>query len=108
MTALLSALTGIAVRTDLAMTGEITLTGDVLPVGGLNEKLLAAKRLGIFDIIVPERNRKDVAELPKELLDGLNLKYVRTVRDVFKLALTESPYAGARMKIGGQPTAGVS
>ena len=59
VTAMLSALTGIPVRTDIAMTGEITLTGDVLAVGGLNEKLLAAKRLGILNIILPEKNRKD-------------------------------------------------
>ena len=90
--AILSSLTGIAVRTDVAMTGEITLIGDVLPIGGLNEKLLAAKRNGINDIILPDKNRKDVEELPKELLDGLNLHYVKRIKDVLKLALVESPY----------------
>jgi ATP-dependent Lon protease len=108
MAAMLSALTGIPVRTDIAMTGEITLTGDVLPVGGLNEKFLAAKRLGIFEIIIPERNRKDIEELPKELLEGLVLRYVRTVKDVLKLTMTDSPYRGANVKLGGQATAGIS
>lgn len=96
ITAILSALTGIPVRTDIAMTGEITLTGDVLPVGGLNEKLLAAKRQGIYEIIVPEKNRKDVNELQDELLEGLNIHYARRVRDVLKLALTESPFKTKR------------
>jgi ATP-dependent Lon protease len=89
--ALLSALTGIATRTDLAMTGEITLTGDVLPVGGLNEKLLAAKRHGIMKILLPFRNRKDILELPSELLEGLELKYVRSIEDVLSEALVETP-----------------
>ncbi len=91
MTAILSSLTGISVRTDIAMTGEMTLTGDVLPVGGLNEKLLAAKRLGITEILVPEKNRKDIAELQPDLLDGLDLQYARTINDVLKLALTSMP-----------------
>lgn len=88
LTAMLSSLTGIPVRTDLAMTGEITLTGDVLAVGGLNEKLLAAKRLGIDQIVLPDRNRKDVSELPSDLLDGLKLHYVRSVAACLKLVLT--------------------
>ena len=95
-TALLSSLTGIPVRTDIAMTGEITLTGDVLPVGGLNEKLLAAKRLGITEIIVPDKTKKDIAELPKELLDGLTLHYVKKIKEVLNLAMTVSPYVKVR------------
>jgi len=106
--AMLSALTGIPVRTDIAMTGEITLTGDVLAVGGLNEKLLAAKRLGIMNIILPEKNRKDMSELPKELLDGLNLHFVRSVKDVLKTAMTESPFVDNRIKMSSHPTAGIS
>jgi ATP-dependent Lon protease len=106
--AMLSALTGIPVRTDIAMTGEITLTGDVLAVGGLNEKLLAAKRLGIMNIILPEKNRKDMSELPEELLDGLNLHFVRSVKDVLKTAMTESPFVDNRIKISSHPTAGIS
>ncbi|UCC43688.1 MAG: endopeptidase La [Candidatus Zixiibacteriota bacterium] len=105
MTAMLSALTEIPVRTDIAMTGELTLTGDVLPVGGLNEKLLAAKRIGIIKIVLPERNRKDIAELPPELLEGLNLTYVRHVKDALRMAMTESPYAGARVKLSSQSSA---
>ncbi|MDX9858724.1 MAG: endopeptidase La [candidate division Zixibacteria bacterium] len=89
--AMLSSLTGIPVRTDIAMTGEITLTGDVLPIGGLNEKLLAAKRNGITEIIVPERNRKDLPDLQPELLDGLQLHFVRRIDDVIKLAMTQAP-----------------
>ncbi|HUV30584.1 MAG TPA: endopeptidase La [Acidobacteriota bacterium] len=103
MTALLSAVTGIPVCTDIAMTGEITLTGDILPVGGLNEKLLAAKRLGIIHIIVPERNRKDITELPGELVKGLQLRYARNVKDVLKVAMTQSPYVSSRIKHGTQP-----
>jgi ATP-dependent Lon protease len=96
--ALLSSLTGIAVRTDIAMTGEVTLTGDVLPVGGLNEKLLAAKRNAIVEIIVPEKNRKDIAELPAELLDGLTLHYVRQVGEVIRLAMVETPTVRPRTR----------
>lgn len=96
LTALLSSLTLIPVRTDIAMTGEITLTGDVLPVGGLNEKLLAAKRMGITEIIVPEKNRKDISELQKELLDGLTLHYVRRMKEVLNLAMTDSPFVKTR------------
>ncbi|RME26335.1 MAG: endopeptidase La, partial [Candidatus Zixiibacteriota bacterium] len=98
MTAMLSSLTGIPVRTDIAMTGEITLTGDVLPIGGLNEKLLAAKRNGITEIIIPDRNRKDLSELLPELLEGLTLHPVRTVRDVVKLALTRNPYVAVKQR----------
>jgi ATP-dependent Lon protease len=96
LTALLSSLTGIPVRTDIAMTGEITLIGDVLPVGGLNEKLLAAKRLGITEIIVPEKNRKDIDELQPALLDGLTLHFVRRAKDVLVLAMAESPFVKSR------------
>jgi len=100
LTALLSALTEIPVRTDVAMTGEITLTGDVLAVGGLNEKLLAAKRLGIKEIILPEKCRKDIKELPEDLLNGLTLHYVRAVREVFSLAMTEEPVVRPKVKMG--------
>jgi len=105
MSAILSCLTGIPVRTDLAMTGEITLTGDVLPVGGLNEKLLGAKRLGIFEVIVPSRNQKDIAELPSELLEGLTLHYVKTVGEVLKLAFLETPYVRVKHAVRHRPAA---
>jgi len=107
-TALLSSLTGIPARTDIAMTGEITLTGDVLPIGGLNEKLLAAKRLGINEIILPARNQKDVTELQPDLLKGLQLHYVRSIEDVLKLALTRSPYVNARVRANSRPAAGIN
>lgn len=105
MTAMISALTACPVRTDIAMTGELTLTGDVLPVGGLNEKLLAAKRIGIVEIIVPDRNRKDISELPAELLKGLKLHYVKRVGEVIKLAMTSVPGGASRTKPGGRPQA---
>ncbi|RKX18035.1 MAG: endopeptidase La [Candidatus Zixiibacteriota bacterium] len=98
ITALISTLTDIPVKTDIAMTGEITLSGDVLPVGGLNEKLLAAKRLKIFKIIVPDKNRKDIKELPPELLEGLDIHFVKQVKDVIKLALLESPYKNSKIR----------
>ena len=91
LAALVSTITGTPVRCDTAMTGEITLTGDVLPVGGLNEKLLAAKRNGLTRIVLPEKNRKDVAELPPELLDGLQLEYIRSASEALKLVLIEAP-----------------
>ncbi|MBN2225727.1 MAG: endopeptidase La [candidate division Zixibacteria bacterium] len=80
--ALLSALSGWPMRPRLAMTGEITLTGDVLPIGGLNEKLLAAKRSGITDVIIPFKNKKDLPDLPKELREGMNLIPVKKIREV--------------------------
>ncbi|UCE24182.1 MAG: endopeptidase La [Candidatus Zixiibacteriota bacterium] len=96
LTALLSSLVDVPVRTDIAMTGEITLIGDVLPVGGLNEKLLAAKRLGISEIILPDKNRKDIGELPPELMEGLNLHFVKRVREVLNLAMLNSPFVRTR------------
>jgi ATP-dependent Lon protease len=106
--AILSALTGIAARTDVAMTGEITLSGDVLPIGGLNEKLLAAKRHGINRVLLPARNRKDVVELPKELLTGLNLVYVRTIEEVIREGMVEEPTARVRTSVERRPSARVS
>ncbi len=98
VTAILSSLTNIPVKTDIAMTGEITLTGDVLPIGGLNEKLLAAKRQGITKIILPERNKKDLTELPAELLEGLHLNFVTHVDQVLNLAMVRSPKLSAKGK----------
>jgi len=102
LTAVLSALTRKAIRSKLAMTGEITLTGDVLAIGGLNEKLLAAKRSGITDVIIPWRNKKDLPELPKELKEGLKLFPVKRIDDVVKLAFNGRPKlkasAGVRAK----------
>jgi ATP-dependent Lon protease len=89
LSAMVSAFTRKPVTNDIAMTGEITLKGEVLPVGGLNEKFLAAKRAGITRIICPKRNEKDIAELPKELLEGLKLHKVRTASEVLKIVFTQ-------------------
>ena len=89
-TAIASALTKIPVRRDLAMTGEITLRGKVLPIGGLKEKLLAAHRAGIFEAILSKENEKDVAELPDNLKTAMKLHFVESMDEVLKIAL-ESP-----------------
>ena len=89
-TALASALTKIKVRRDIAMTGEITLRGKVLPIGGLKEKLLAAHRAGIFEAIVPEQNRKDIADLPELLKTSMKLHFVSEMDQVLQIAL-EAP-----------------
>ena len=81
VTALASLLTGRAARHDVAMTGEITLRGKVLPVGGIKEKVLAAKRAGIRRVVLPERNRRDVEEIRKHLIEGLELVYVDTIEE---------------------------
>ena len=86
-TAILSAVTQIEVRSDVAMTGEITLRGRVLPIGGLKEKLLAAGRAGLRQVLVPWKNRADVAELSDEIIGNLEIVYVKTMQDVLKAAL---------------------
>lgn len=90
-TALVSALTGIAVRSDVAMTGEITLRGEVLPIGGLKEKLLAAHRGGIATTLIPQENAKDLAEIPKNIKDKLRIVPVRWIDEVLQLALQRMP-----------------
>ena len=90
-TALVSALTGIPVRASVAMTGEITLRGEVLPIGGLKEKLLAAHRGGIKMVLIPEENRKDLAEIPDNILDRLDIRPVRWIDEVLELALQHMP-----------------
>jgi ATP-dependent Lon protease len=86
-TALISALTKVAVRRDVAMTGEITLRGKVLPIGGVKEKLLAAHRIGITTIILPRENEKDLADVPKVVLDAMTVDLVEHVEEVLKIAL---------------------
>jgi ATP-dependent Lon protease len=86
-TAISSALSGIPVRRDLAMTGEITLRGKVLPIGGLKEKLLAAHRAGIFEAVLPKENEKDLADIPENLRDHMKLHFVDTMDDVLRIAL---------------------
>ena len=88
-TAMLSAVTGKKVRADLAMTGEITLRGRVLPIGGLKEKLLAAKNAGLKRVLVPLENKSDVEELEEEIVQGLEIVYVSDMKEVLKLAIVK-------------------
>lgn len=90
-TALVSSLTGIPVRADVAMTGEITLRGEVLPIGGLKEKLLAALRGGIKTVIIPAENVKDLKEIPKNITTDLEIKPVRWIDEVLATALSQVP-----------------
>lgn len=90
-TAIVSALTGIPVRADLAMTGEITLRGQVLPIGGLKEKLLAAHRGGIRVVLIPEENQKDLADIPKNIQSKLEIIPVRWIDEVLSMALVHPP-----------------
>jgi len=90
-TALVSALTRIAVRADVAMTGEITLRGEVLPIGGLKEKLLAAHRGGIKVVLIPEENQKDLAEIPETIKSALDIRPVRWIDQVLEVALERVP-----------------
>ncbi|MCO6414157.1 MAG: endopeptidase La [Thiogranum sp.] len=90
-TTLVSALTRIPVRADVAMTGEITLRGEILPIGGLKEKLLAAHRGGITTVLIPEENRKDLAEIPKNVKDKLDIRPVKWIDEVLELALQHPP-----------------
>lgn len=90
-TALVSVLTNIPVRADVAMTGEITLRGEVLPIGGLKEKLLAARRAGIAEVIIPEENRRDLKEIPKNVQEDLKIHCVKWIDEVFQIALTRLP-----------------
>jgi len=91
-TALLSLLTNTPVRDDLAMTGEITLRGKVLPVGGIKEKVLAAKRAGITTIILPEKNKKDLEEIPEQARKQMKFYFVNNLNEVFKLGLREEKW----------------
>ena len=86
-TALVSALTGVATREDVAMTGEITLLGNVLPIGGLNEKVVAATRAGVKTVIIPKQNEKDLKELPDYVRQGVEFRLVETMDEVLEIAL---------------------
>ncbi|MBT8429121.1 MAG: endopeptidase La, partial [Gammaproteobacteria bacterium] len=90
-TSLASALTNIPVRADVAMTGEITLRGEVLPIGGLKEKLLAALRGGIQTVIIPQENERDLVEMPKNIKQNLDIKPVRWIDEVLEIALADRP-----------------
>lgn len=87
VTAIASTFTGKTMKQGVAMTGEVSLTGNVLPVGGIKEKVLAAKRVGVEDIIIPDRNRKDIDELDTHYIEGLNFHYVSDIDTVIRLAL---------------------
>jgi ATP-dependent Lon protease len=89
-TALMSLVTGRPVREDTAMTGEITLTGQVLPIGGLKEKSLAAQRVGVKRVIAPRRNEPDLEDIPEALRKGLEFRWVEAVGEVFEAALEPS------------------
>ncbi len=90
-TALASMLTNKPIRSDVAMTGEITLRGNVLPVGGIKEKILAAHRAGIKRIIMPDRNQKDMIDVPQQAKDEMEFFYVKRIDELLPLALTELP-----------------
>ena len=93
-TALISALSGRRVRRDVAMTGEMTLTGRVLPIGGLKEKVLAAHRFGIKTVVIPKDNEKDLADVPQEVQGELHFKLVETMEEVMEVALVRPPALG--------------
>jgi ATP-dependent Lon protease len=104
-TAIASALSGIPVRRDIAMTGEITLRGKVLPIGGLKEKLLAAHRAGIFSAILPKDNEKDLADIPENLRNEMTLHFCESMDEVLQIALERPVQAGAPLPALTQPQA---
>ncbi len=103
-TAISSALSKIPVRRDLAMTGEITLRGKVLPIGGLKEKLLAAHRAGLFEVVLPRDNEKDLAEVPENLRNAMKLHFVETMDQVLQIAL-EAPLPALNEEVPAQAIA---
>jgi ATP-dependent Lon protease len=106
--ALVSALTRVPIRRDVAMTGEITLRGKVLPIGGVKEKVLAAHRAGLRNVILPRDNEKDLADIPKNVLDAMNVNLVETMDEVLKTALAgpvpSLPPPAPEQGLGDQPT----
>ena len=104
-TALVSALTGIPVRSTVAMTGEITLRGEILPIGGLKEKLLAAHRGGIAMVLIPKENERDLAEIPKNIKDKLTIVPVRWIDEVLGYALERMPVPDLSLAAKETPTA---
>ena len=89
VTSIISAITEIPVNKNVAMTGEITLRGLVLPIGGLKEKLLAAHRAGIKKVLIPQENKKDLVEVPKTIVESMEIIPVKNVDEVLKVALTK-------------------
>ena len=90
-TALVSVLTGIPARSDVAMTGEITLRGQVLPIGGLKDKLLAAHRGGIKTVLIPDENKRDLKEIPDNIKGDLDIRPVKWIDEVLEVALQRMP-----------------
>ena len=105
-TAMVSVLTGIPVRADVAMTGEITLRGEVLPIGGLKEKLLAAHRGGIKTVLIPEENVKDLKEIPDNVKNKLDIHPVKWIDQVLELALERKPEPLVEAQSAPVPPAG--
>jgi ATP-dependent Lon protease len=107
-TALVSALTKIPVRSDVAMTGEITLRGEVLPIGGLKEKLLAAHRGGIKTVLIPDENEKDLVEIPDNIKGNLDIRPVKWIDEVLGVALTQQPMPQQQSDAAPSATAGTT
>ncbi|TSB23601.1 endopeptidase La [Psychrobacter sp. YGAH215] len=105
-TALVSALTGIAIRPDIAMTGEITLRGKILRIGGLKEKLLAAHRGGIKHVLIPATNERDLADIPDNVKEGLTIQPVATIDEILKVALVSMPVPLKPAKVTVDKTSG--
>jgi ATP-dependent Lon protease len=104
-TALVSLVSGRPVRSDVGMTGEITLRGQVLPVGGIKEKILAAHRSGLKTVILPRRNEADLEDLPEEVRQAIHFIFVDTMDDVLKVALEPAPQPGRSPKKTSKPKA---
>jgi ATP-dependent Lon protease len=105
---MISALAKVKTRREVAMTGEITLRGKVLPIGGVKEKVLAAHRAGLRNVILPRDNEKDLADIPKNVLDAMNVNLVETMDEVLKTALAgpvpSLPPPAPEQGLGDQPT----
>ncbi len=102
-TAIVSAFTRIPVRRDVAMTGEVTLRGRVLEIGGLKEKVIAAHRAGVKEVIVPDNNKKDLEEMPQYVLDGIKFHFVKHMDEVLQIALTRPPVGSAAKRLRSTP-----
>ena len=107
-TALVSALTKVPVRRDVAMTGELTLRGKVLPVGGIKEKVLAARRMGIRTVVIPTRNDKDVKELPANVKRGMDFVLVDHMDRVLEVALAKGTRTRNRLQVALSAKRGVA
>ena len=89
VTSIVSSITDIPVKRDVAMTGEVTLTGQVLPIGGLKEKLIAAHRAGIKEVLIPKENEKDLVDMPKKIIDEIKITPIEYADEVLKISLTK-------------------